>query len=147
MVPPDLEKLIPTSSEPPKAGIQYAYLPAELKPGFRVDVDVHRIYQAAEVDQQPKAITRVAPPVPKSLFGDSNSLRVNLLLLIDESGHVVSARVVESSGQQQFDQIVAQTVKERWEFSPAIKRGKRVKCLAEQAFRVNLGGGSPFTVR
>jgi hypothetical protein len=55
--------------------------------------------------------------------------------------------VVESSGNAKFDEIFARTVRDQWLFSPAIRRGKKVKCLAQQWFRVNFTSGSPFEAR
>ena len=69
------------------------------------------------------------------------------LLLIDVRGRVESARVLQSSGNARFDEIVARTVKDEWLFSPGVRRGKKVRVLAEQGFRITFpGGGSPFSL-
>jgi TonB family protein len=146
VVPPDLERLVQASPVPPRALVPFTHFHTEFKPRLDVATDVQRVYRESEVDQPPTAIVRVAPAVPKQLFGDANSLRVVLLLLIEPNGSISSVRVARSSGQPEFDTIVAQTVKEGWEFTPAIRRGKKVRCLAQQPFRVNLGGGNPYEI-
>lgn len=147
VLPPDLEALLPSTREPPRAVIQPGYLQAGFKPRMDVEAAGRRIYQVSEVDQPPQAIVRVAPSVPKELYGDARTLRVVLLLLIEADGRVASARVVQSSGQPVFDQATVETVKTLWEFTPAIRRGQQVKCLAQQNVRVNLGSTSPFETR
>jgi len=144
VVPPDLEALVPATREPPGALVGFGYLNTDPRPRPDLDTDIHRIYQVSEVDQRPQALVRVPPPVPAVVFGGKQSLRVDLLVVIDADGHVISARVLQTSGTPAFDRIVAETLRESWEFSPAVRRGKRVKCLAEQLIRVTLGGGSHF---
>lgn len=143
VVPPDLEALLPSSRQPPRAVIQPGYLHTEFKPRMDTQAELRHIYQISEVDQPPQALVRVAPAVPASLFGDARMLRVMLLVVIDADGSVASVRIGRSSGQPVFDEAAMETVRTQWEFTPAVRRGKKVKCIAQQAFRVNLGG-SPF---
>ncbi len=145
VVPPDLAGLAPTAPILPKAIVSLGYHP-DFRPRVGVDVDFRGVYQESEVDQRPHAVVRVAPKVPVALFGRATSLRVTLLVLIDVDGRAASAQVLKSSGQPAFDGLVVQTVRDAWQFSPAIRRGKKVQCLAEQAVRVVLPGGSPFDV-
>ncbi|HVU34590.1 MAG TPA: energy transducer TonB [Opitutaceae bacterium] len=146
VLPPDLEALLPTPRIPLHAMVSMGRLDTELKPHVNVQFDARHVYQQSEVDQRPRALVRVAPPVSPNLFGKESSLAVNLLLVIDTDGHAESARVVKSSGQPAFDYIVAETVKHDWLFSPAVKHGRKVRCLAQQTFRVVLGGDSPFSL-
>jgi TonB family protein len=146
VVPPDMEALIPNARIPPQAMVDLGFH-AKFSPTAGVDFDFHRVYQQTEVDQRPHAVIRVAPHVPTELFGTASMLRVTLLLVIDTDGRAASTQIMKSSGKPVFDSLVAQTVKEQWLFSPAIRRGKKVKCLAEQAIRITLPGGSPFDVQ
>jgi len=147
VVPPDLEFMLPAVSSVPRAAVPYSLAHTDLKPRATADLELSRIYQESEVDQKPRGIVRVAPNLPSSVIGNASTLRVVLLLLIDPKGRVESVRVVESSGKPRVDAIVARTVKEEWLFSPAVRRGKKVRVLAEQAFRINIGGGgSPFSL-
>jgi TonB family protein len=92
-------------------------------------------------------LVRTVPPIPDDVRGGAATLRVKLLLLVSRDGKAESARVLESSGNPAFDAIVARTMQNEWMFSPAIRRGKKVRVLAQQAFRVTFSGGtSPFDV-
>ncbi len=145
-LPVDFENLLPHTALPPKQLDLLGRIRTDPKPRVPVSVEVNRIYQESEVDQVPRAVVRTVPITPKDLFGRSDSLMVVLLLTIDRNGLVENVRVSQTSKQPLFDEIVARTVREQWEFSPAIRRGKPVRCLAEQSFRVRLPGGSPFNV-
>ncbi len=145
-VPPDLAALIPEPRIPPKALVEIGRFRPELKPTIDAGLDARRVYQQSEVDQRPRAVVRAAPLVPPEMFGKAKTLRVEFLLVIDVKGRVESTRVLTSSGNPAFDDLVAQTVKNEWVFSAAVKRGRPVRCLAQQAFRVNLPGATPFNV-
>jgi len=146
VVPSDLEALIPSARIPPNAMVDLGFH-TDFRPNTEVGFDFHRVYQQTEVDERPHAVVRVAPKVPTALFGAASMLRVTLLLVIDTDGRAASTQVMKSSGKPAFDGLVAQTVKDQWLFSPAIRRGKKVRCLAEQAIRIDLPGGSPFDTR
>jgi TonB family protein len=146
VVPPDLQMLVQATPHPPRALVPFRHFHTEFKPQMEVTVDPRHVYRTSEVDQPPVAINRVVPPVPKPVFGDAAVLRVVLLVVIEPNGAVSSARVSQSSGQSEFDKIVVETVINEWEFTPAIRRGKKVRCLAQQNVRVRLGAGSPFEI-
>jgi len=144
VVPPDLELMFPTSTMP-GARIESGALHTEFKPRAEADIDANYVYQDTDVDQRPRALVRTVPPIPPDVASSAPALRVVLLLLIGVNGKAESARVLETSGNAKFDSIVANTVQREWLFSPAIRRGKKVRVLAQQAFRVTYGGGgSPF---
>lgn len=145
IVPPDLESLVPATSDAPRASVQFALLHTDLKPKANIEADVRHVFQSAEVDQRPRALVRTVPPIPPDVRGSASTLRVGLILLIGADGKAESARVAESSGNPRFDAIVARTVQNEWMFSPAIRRGKKVRVLAQQPFRINFNGsGSPL---
>ena len=146
VVPPDLEALIPATTTPPRGRIQVGVLLTEMKPKVDIEIDARHVYQDTEVDQRPQALVRTVPPIPPDVRGNASTLRVGLLLLIGRDGKPESARVVESSGNPRFDAIVAGTVRDEWLYSPAVRRGKKVRVMAQQAFRVTFSNGtSPFT--
>lgn len=147
VVPADLEFMLPAVSRAPKASVPFSLPHTDLKPRALADLAPGHIYQESEVDQKPRALVRAVPPLPGEVIGDASVLRVVLILLIDARGRVETVRVAESSGSARFDEIVAQTVKDEWLFSPAVRRGKKVRVMAEQGFRVSIsGGGSPFSL-
>jgi TonB family protein len=146
VVPQDLTVLIPNAQIRPKATISLG-VPSEIRPDADVGGDVHRVYQEFDVDQRPLAVVRVAPDVPDEMFGGASVLHVRLIVLIDTDGRASSVHVSKSSGNAAFDDLVSQTVREKWLFSPAVRRGKKVRCLALQALRFNSSSGGPFAVK
>ena len=146
VVPPDLEAMAPSARIPPQALVTLGFRTA-FHPPTEVGTDFRRVYQETEVDQRPHAVVRVAPRMTAELVGTASSMGVTLLVVIDVDGRAASAQVLKPSGKPVFDDLVVQTVKDSWLFSPAIRRGRKVKCIAEQAVRVTLSGGSPFDVR
>jgi TonB family protein len=141
--PPDLDALSATVQVAPPALIQIGRAAAEFKPRTEIGDDVQHIYQRSEVDLRPRVLFRKVPLIPPWVRGNAESLRVNLLLVIDAAGSVGRIRVATSSGNPQFDAIIADTIKE-WGFSPAVRRGRNVKCFVEQSIRVDWTGGSHF---
>jgi TonB family protein len=71
---------------------------------------------------------------------------VTLLLVIDTEGAVMSIRVLRPSGNADFDTIVLQCVRDEWVFSPAIRKGHKVKCMVQQLIWYKWTGGSKFTI-
>jgi outer membrane biosynthesis protein TonB len=145
IVPPDITALMPSAQVPPRATVTLG-LQANIRPNAEVTSDLRQVYQEYDVDQRPQAVVRVAPEVTDEMFGSARSLRVTLLVLIETDGHAGTVHVVKTSGKAAFDELVAQTVKNEWLFSPAVRRGRKVRCLALQALRFNSSSGNPFTV-
>jgi len=146
VVPPDLEALFPATTTLPKAHIQFNVLQTEFKPKLGFEAEVQHVYQQSEVDQMAHALVRTTPVIPSDVIGNNSTLRVVLLLVINQQGKPESIRIAQSSGSPRFDEIIAHTVQEGWLFSPATRRGKKVRVLAQQPFRVNFNSGySPFT--
>ena len=106
---------------------------------------ITQLFQQSEVDKIPTVLSRPNPIIPSWVRQGAESLRVVMLLLVDQNGAVKSVRVLESSGNPEFDAIITRDALEAWVFTPAIKKGKRVRCLVQQYTRVNwTGSRSPF---
>jgi TonB family protein len=142
VAPPAFDSLMPAASAP-VARVQFAQLYIDLKPKMDLEADFKKVYQESEVDRAPKAITRVPPNIPYFVRKGAATMRVSLIMVIDTQGTVESVRVAQTSGNSEFDAIVAKNVKDEWKFSPAIRRSKKVKCMAQQWVRINWAG-SPF---
>ena len=141
------ETLLQNTANMPQAKIQFNTLRTDLKPKLNLDADVRHVFQQTEVDQLPHAIVRTMPDFPPDVKGSAPALRVVLLILIDQQGTAESVRLVQSSGNPKFDELVVRAIKEEWKFSPAIRRGKQVRVLAQQVFRVKFTNGtSPFNI-
>ncbi|MES1168976.1 MAG: TonB family protein, partial [Oleiharenicola lentus] len=79
--------------------------------------------------------------------GSAKMLRIVTFVLINADGSVANVRVLESSGNKYFDEIIIRDLREVWVFSPAVKKGRKVRCLVQQNVRVEWSNSSPFEVR
>jgi TonB family protein len=144
VVPPDLSSLLPTTTTAPAAKIEPAQLYTEFKPRTEIGGDFSRIFQQHEVDQRPAIVSRPKPYIPPVVRGNATSLRITVLMVISEVGTVTSLRVLESSGNEHFDAIMQRYIRETWVFTPAVKNGRRVRCIVQQTTRIVWEAGSPF---
>lgn len=144
VVPPDLRDLVPASTAAPAATIQPARLYTEFKPQTDISGDLQRIFQQHEVDKKPTVLSRPSPRIPSVVRGRAETLRVSLLVLVDAKGGVSNIRILQSSGNPQFDAIIISDVRHAWVFSPAVRKGRHVRCLVQQTVRVNWIADSPF---
>ena len=142
--PPDLNNLAQANQVAPPAVIQIGQLYGEFKPKMAFSIDVHHVYQKAEVDNPPTILFRSAPSIPHRLFGDADSLRLTLLFVVETNGAITSVRVSKSSGVSEADAIVSETVQNDWGFTPATKKGRKVRCMLEQPFLFKLPRVSKF---
>lgn len=145
VVPPDLDKIIPPTDLPPRATIQFGQLFSDLKPKSGPMGEFQRIYQQNEVDQPPAAVIKTIATVSRRIREDAEQLRVTLVLIVDTQGTVTNIRVLKSSGKPAFDSVIAQCVQDEWVFTPAIKRGRKVRCMVQQLIWYRWPEGSKFT--
>lgn len=146
VVPPDLDKIIPPADLPPQATIQFNQIFSDLKPRTGALGDLQHIYQQNEVDQVPVAVVKTIAHVSSRTREDAPSLRVTLLLVIDAEGAVTDIRVMKPSGNAEFDSIVLKCVRDEWIFSPAIRKGHKVRCMVQQLIWYKWTEGSKFTI-
>jgi len=146
VVPPDLAKIMPVEDLPPIATIQFGQIITDLRPKTGVGGDFQHIYQQNEVDVAPKAVVQVIARVPSLIRDDAEQLHVTLALVIDMEGAVTSIRVIKPSGNARFDAIVTDCVRDEWQFSPAIRKGKKVRCMVQQLVWYKWTSGSPFVL-
>ncbi len=144
VVPPDLSALMPVDTIAPSAKIEPAKLYSEFKPRTEIDSDFGRIFQPEEVDQRPTALVRPKPNIPGIVRGTAKKLSILVLVLIDTHGAVTNIRVLQPSGNKHFDEIILRDIRTAWVFSPAVKRGHKVRCLLQQNVRVEWTNASPF---
>jgi TonB family protein len=142
VIPPDLAPLLPPMEEAPPATIQSWHLHTELRPRVEASIDFQRVFSVAEVDKRPAVVRDSTPKIPRAVRKNAVSLRVVLLMVIDTKGLATSVRIVAPSGNDKFDTIVADCVRDEWIFSPAMKNGKRVKCLVQRAVTLKWSGSA-----
>src|SRR5580698_375252 len=107
------------------------------------DLAALRIFSRNEVDQRPMVVYRVAPKLSDKRVSKMATPRVVLLLVVNTDGSVGDVRVMQGSGEEDFDQTMIETIRE-WRFSPAILKGRKVRCWVEQKVSVKLSGATPF---
>lgn len=105
--------------------------------------DPNHVFALSEVDQPPVAIFRKVPDISQELFLSVKNPRVTLLFIVTTTGTVDRAWLLRSSGSPEFDTVMLDTIKE-WEFQPAVKRGKPVRCWIQQPIVVTAPYRSPF---
>ena len=105
--------------------------------------DFDHVFQQTEVDQKPTVLANSAPFIPINVHRGVRFLRVVLLMVIDARGVASNIRVLTSSGNAEFDSLIVECVREKWEFSPAIKKGHKVKCLVQRSVTIRWDS-SPF---
>ncbi|MFA5056887.1 MAG: energy transducer TonB [Opitutaceae bacterium] len=131
--PPILDAFSSANRQAPPAVLQIGQLLGEYKPRSELAADLRHVYQENEVDRIPSILYRIPPAIPARFTRGGKSLRATLLLVINTDGTVGDIRVAKSSGEPEVDAIVVENIK-TWGFSPAIKRGKKVRCLLMQPF-------------
>jgi len=140
--PPNLATLLPEDlSKAPPANAQVTLRLADFKPRMDFIRDPAHIFQRSEVDQPPTVVSRADPLVSSRVRDNAASLHVTLVMVIDANGMGGHVRLTKSSGNAEFDALMIESIKE-WVFTPAIKGGKKVRCLIEQGITVRWAGGS-----
>jgi TonB family protein len=142
--PPDLDRLLPEDlSKAPPVTAQFNLRLADLRPKMDLLNDAQHIYQKGEVDRPPNVLSRTNPQVSSRVRDNADVLRVTLLVVIDTEGEAGNVRMTKSSGNPEFDAIMAEYIRS-WVFSPAIKGGRKVRCMIEQRITIQWKSGSPF---
>jgi TonB family protein len=131
--PTNLDTFNSANQLAPPAMIRIGQLYGEFKPRIDIMVDPQHVFQENEVDRIPSVLYREPPIIPGRFTRDGKSVHVTLLLVVDANGVVGDVKVVKSSGDAEVDAIVVENIK-TWGFSPAIKRGKKVRCMLQQPY-------------
>ncbi len=94
-------------------------------------------FEERVVDVPPVAIHRPAPRYPLAARRRNLTGEVRVRFLVDESGHVKSVRIVDSSPSGVFDEAVRDAVS-RWQFRPGRFQGRAVPvwCETSVVFRL-----------
>lgn len=106
-------------------------------------MESRRVFDRRDVDQRPMVVHRVQPAISYVKVRNMGSPSTTMLLLVDTDGRVEEVRLLASSRDADFDQVMLATVRE-WRFSPAIRKGRKVRCWVQQAITVRVEQGSRF---
>lgn len=127
----------------PAAHIHIGIFEGAFKPKMRALDNPNHVYQLSEVDQRPSALYREKFNVPYDIIRNAKRLRVVLIFVVEPDGTTGQIRVMESSGNPDYDALVADHVKD-WTFNPGIKHGRKVRTLMEEAVVGRVSEGNPF---
>lgn len=127
----------------PAAHIHIGIFEGVFKPKMRQLDNPNHVYQLSEVDQRPTALYREKFNVPYDIIKSAKRLRVVLIFVVQPDGTTGQIRVKESSGNPDYDSLVAEHVAD-WTFNPGIKHGKKVRTLMEEAVVGRVDAGNPF---
>ena len=142
--PPSPDDLTPSIQTAPPANIQIGQFHGEFKPRAGLTFDLQHVYQKTEVDTIPVALFRTQPPVSSRFFRESPVLRLSVIFVVEATGEITNLRILKSSGNPEVDAVVMETMEKGWGFSPAIKKGRKVRCFLDQPFRIQLSHSSRF---
>lgn len=88
-------------------------------------------HDAAPVETALVPIASPAPIYPRQALIDGIGGTVVLELLVDVDGHVISARIVHSSGDRRLDAAARDTIVRGWRFTPALRDGKPIQARGQ----------------
>ena len=108
--------------------------------------DFNHIYQQSEVDQIPVAVVKTIARVPSRVHDNLNQLRCTLVLVIEPTGEITDIKVIRASASPKFDALVMDCVQNEWQFSPAVRKGKKVRCMVQQLVWYKWTQGNKFTL-
>lgn len=86
---------------------------------------VDAVIASAQLTVQAKQLIRTAPKYPMSELYKGREAWVHITYCIDESGSVQNISILDSVGNEMFDQAAIDTI-EQWKFEPALKNGEPV---------------------
>ncbi len=104
-------------------------------------IDLARVYRSDEVDSPPRKVSGTSPAYPSDRgaprLKSGEKVSVMVQFVVTETGEIRDLKVVESGGPL-LDEVVVAAVRS-WKFTPATKRGTRVK--AQTVFKQTFLGG------
>jgi TonB family protein len=97
-----------------------------------------RFFDAPEVDEQPRILTRIDPRLPADLQGRPSDV-VIVRVLVSHTGHPFRVTLLRRSrlGPSADEAVIAAV--RRWTFSAARKRGEPVSCWYNLAVPLSVG--------
>lgn len=98
------------------------------------DVSRGGIYSESSVDSKPRVISRSPLTYPRQALKQGLEGYVLINLLINESGDIEAAKVLESEPEGVFETAALRGV-QNWRFTPARYQGQPVKVWARQRVR------------
>ncbi len=107
-----------------------------------LEFDSSHIWETTQVDQRPVLIWRKELHVPPTLWASIADPRITFIWVVNTDGTVENVHV-EHPVQPEFDVLVLDVVKSA-QFTPAIRKGRKVRCWLQQQFIVRGPNSNPF---
>jgi protein TonB len=120
-------------------------IPREFTPHLNsgnLEFDSSHIWEKTQVDQKPVVIYRKYPDISGSLYKSIKDPRITVMFVVNADGSVENLHV-EHAVDPTFDQLVTDAIKE-WQFTPAIKKGRKVRCWLQEEVIIKLPMSNPF---
>ena len=95
---------------------------------------------ATPIEASLATLTASPPPYPRLALRDGIEGTVQLLVLVDETGHVLEVKVERSSGDHQLDTAAREHVLRHWLFQPAQRNGVPMRAWARAPIEFRLDG-------
>lgn len=119
--------------------------------GFLIDTDLDldalkpkkaaegglEFFDAKDLDEPPRSVVRTNPVYPKKLLKARVAGLVEVEMLVDENGGIVSTQIKKSSDEA-FSEAALAALKQ-WKFKPGTKKGRPVKTRVLQPIAFKLG--------
>jgi protein TonB len=107
-----------------------------------LEFDSSHVWETTQVDQKPYPLYRKIPDIPESLMRTISNPRITVMFVVNADGSVENMRIIHSV-EPTFDQLVTDAIKE-WQFSPALKKGRKVRCWVQEPVLVKSPNSNPF---
>jgi len=128
----------------PSLSLQFNFNPGDFRPGGgEYEPDVNHIFQRSDVDQQVVAVFKKVPRVPTALLKEIKNPRVTVLFVVNVDGTVENVRLLRGQ-HPEFDRLIIEAISE-WRFRPAMRKGKKVRCMTELPVYVKAPSANPFS--
>lgn len=138
----------PILAEPPvqiAAMPRFDFAPSAFKPAaLAPEMEGRRTYEKSEVDQPPVVVYKVAPDVNKFLAKKIKKLSATFVFVVTPEGNVTSIRLVDSCDVPELDALCLEALRD-WKFTPAVRKGRTVRCWVNQRILFKLPEKSRFS--
>jgi protein TonB len=95
-----------------------------------------KLFELKDLDQKPTPITRIQPTYPFEMKRAGQNGNVTLGFIVDSTGTVRDAYVVDSS-HREFEAAAIQAI-QKWKFRPGKKGGRAVNTKMQQPIVFNI---------
>jgi TonB family protein len=121
---------------PQAAGsIQFDFALTAMKPAVSASFDARRVFERSEVDELPRAILKKAPRLTEPVVRELKTQSIRFLFVVTPEGAVEQVRVLSSTGDSAVDAVCLEALSS-WKFTPAVRKGVKVRCWVEQGFNI-----------